>query len=106
MSNKYLQRLRDYVGGQRLTLSGEIIICSKQNTQLLQITANESKTVDKILNALQQQFPFLKLEKKTNVVEITVKLFAYKKFMADEQFLEHLRGALAAAVIVLTSQRL
>lgn len=35
---------------------------------------------------------------KTNVVEITVKLFAYKKFMADEQFLEHLRGALAAAV--------
>ena len=98
MSNKYLQRLRDYVGGQRLTLSGEIIICSKQNTQLLQITANESKTVDKILNALQQQFPFLKLEKKTNVVEITVKLFAYKKFMADEQFLEHLRGALAAAV--------
>lgn len=98
MSNKYLQRLRDYVGGQRLTLSGEIIICSKQNTQLLQITADESKTVDKILNALQQQFPFLKLEKKTNVVEITVKLFAYKKFMADEQFLEHLRGALAAAV--------
>ena len=93
MSNKYLQRLRDYVGGQRLTLSGEIIICSKQNTQLLQITANESKTVDKILNALQQQFPFLKLEKKTNVVEITVKLFAYKKFMADD-----LRGALAAAV--------
>lgn len=98
MSNKYLQGLRDYVGGQRLTLSGEIIICSKQNTQLLQITADESKTVDKILNALQQQFPFLKLEKKTNVVEITVKLFAYKKFMADEQFLEHLRGALAAAV--------
>lgn len=41
MSNKYLQRLRDYVGGQRLTLSGEIIICSKQNTQLLQITADE-----------------------------------------------------------------
>lgn len=106
MSNKYLQRLRDYVGGQRLTLSGEIIICSKQNTQLLQITADESKTVDKILNTLQQQFPFLKLEKKTNVVEIAVKLFAYKKFMADEQFLEHLRGALAAVQSINESETL
>lgn len=98
MGNKYLQMLRNYVGGQRLTLSGELIICSKQNTQLLQITADESNAVDKIFNGIQQQFPFLKLEKKTNVVEISVKLFAYKKFIADEQFLEHLRGALAAAV--------
>lgn len=98
MGNKYLQMLRNYVGGQRLTLSGGLIICSKQNMQLLQITTDESKAVDKIFNGLQQQFPFLKLEKKTNVVEISAKLFAYKKFIADEQFLEHLRGALAAAV--------
>lgn len=98
MGNKYLQMLRNYVGGQRLTLSGGLIICSKQNMQLLQITTDESKAVDKIFNGLQQQFPFLKLEKKTNVVEISVKLFAYKKVIADEQFLEHLRGALAAAV--------
>ena len=56
MGNKYLQMLRNYVGGQRLTLSGGLIICSKQNMQLLQITTDESKAVDKIFNGLQQQF--------------------------------------------------
>ena len=32
---KYVRSLQDFVGGQQLLLSGELVISSKQNTQLL-----------------------------------------------------------------------
>ncbi len=96
--SKYVRSLRDYLGGQQLLLSGELLVSSKQNTQLLRLSDDARSLVDKIVNTIAAEFPFLRIEKRESLVELSVKFFAYDCFMADTQFLEHFRSCIAEAV--------
>lgn len=100
---KYVRSLQDFVGGQQLLLSGELVISSKQNTQLLHMSDDAYVRVDKIVNVMATEFPFLQIEKEENVVELNVKIFVYNRFIADTQFLEHFRSCIADAVQTINS---
>ncbi len=100
---KYVRSLQDFVGGQQLLLSGELVISSKQNTQLLRMSDDAHALVDKIVNVMATEFPFLQIEKGENVVELSIKFFAYNRFIADAQFLEHFRSCAADAVQTINS---
>lgn len=101
--SKYVRSLQDFVGGQQLLLSGELVISSKQDTQLLRLSDNARALVNKIVSAMATEFPFLQIEKVENVVELSIKFFAYNRFIADAQFLEHFRSCAADAVQTINS---
>lgn len=96
--NKYIRCLKDFLGGQQLSLSGELVLSNKQNTQLLLMSDEARRLADDIVGNMAEEFPFLQIEKKENVVELSIKFFAYDRFMADAQFLEHFRSCVADAV--------
>lgn len=93
---KYTKSIQDYLGSYKLTISGEIKICDIQGTKILQLTADEKNTVDKLLTSLQEKFQYLDVQLTDNLVEASIKFFAYEKYIAGTNFLENFRSSLAA----------
>lgn len=57
--NELVQKCRDAIGGYQISLSGEITICNKSNTQLLTLLDEERVVIHSYMNALQKRYPFL-----------------------------------------------
>lgn len=103
----WLRRWRDYTGKTQLTFMGELTICNSEATQLLTLTQDERSLVEECEQALRERFSYLEIERQERMVETTLKFFAYKHFIAEEQFLEAFRNVLAVALHKLnSSQRL
>lgn len=96
--NDLIQKCRDAISGYQLSLSGEITICNKSNTQLLTLLDEERVVIHSYMDALQKRFPFLSVSCNENLVEISIKMFAYEKYMSRENFLEELRSELAGII--------
>lgn len=92
---KYVNDLRNYVGSYKLTISGEIKIRDLQGTKLLQLTEDDRKNMRKTVSQLQEKFPYLQMQVRENLVEASIKFFVYKKYIAESNFLEEFRSALA-----------
>lgn len=95
MFNRWLQSVRDYTGSSKLSLAGEIIISSKQLSQILMLQDVEKTLISKITAELGRQFSYLQIKEQHNVVETSIKFYTYEKFIAETQFLEKFRSALA-----------
>ncbi|MDO4921888.1 MAG: hypothetical protein Q4E64_08720 [Phascolarctobacterium sp.] len=95
MFNRWLQSVRDYTGSSKLSLAGEIIISSKQLSQILMLQDVEKTLISKITAELRRQFSYLQIKEQHNVVETSIKFYTYEKFIAETQFLEKFRSALA-----------
>lgn len=103
--NLWLQNVRDYIGSNKLNLAGEIIISSRQFSQILMLKDMENKSVEKIIDGLESQFPYLKIKQQHNVVETSIKFYTYEKFIAETQFLEKFRSALAGCLHCLNEEK-
>lgn len=104
MFNRWLQSMRDYTGSNRLTIAGEIIISSKQLSQILMLQDMENTSIRKIIETLRQQFPYLQVKQQHNVVETSIKFYTYEKFIAETQFLEKFRSAVANCLCCLNEE--
>ena len=100
---KYLRVWRDCTGGQQLTLMAELTICNAQNTQLLELTDAERALVEQCEQSLRERFPYLMLERQERMVETSLKLFTYARFVDEPQFLETFRSVLAVVLHTLNS---
>ena len=100
---KYLRSWRDCTGGQQLTLMAELTICNAQNTQLLEMTDAERALVEQCEQSLRERFPYLMLERQERMVETSLKLFTYARFVDEPQFLETFRSVLAVVLHTLNS---
>lgn len=100
---KYLRAWRDCTGGQQLTLMTELTICNAQNTQLLELTDAERELVEQCEQSLRERFPYLMLERQERMVETSLKLFTYARFVDEPQFLEAFRSVLAVVLHTLNS---
>lgn len=103
MCKRWLRQWRDYTGSNQLTLMGELTLCNCENTQLLELTPAERSLLAECEQALKERFPYLELECQERMVETSLKFFAYKHFIAEPQFLEALRSALAVTLHRLNS---
>lgn len=95
---KYLRAWGDCTGGQQLTLMAELTICNAQNTQLLELTDAERALVEQCEQSLRERFPYLTLERQERMVETSLKLFTYARFVDEPQFLETFRSVLAVVL--------
>lgn len=100
---KYLRAWCDCTGGQQLTLMAELTICNAQNTQLLELTDAERALVEQCEQSLRERFPYLMLERQERMVETSLKLFTYARFVDEPQFLETFRSVLAVVLHTLNS---
>ncbi|WP_440444784.1 hypothetical protein [Phascolarctobacterium sp.] len=100
---KYLRAWRYCTGGQQLTLMAELTICNAQNTQLLEMTDAERALVEQCEQSLRERFPYLMLERQERMVETSLKLFTYARFVDEPQFLETFRSVLAVVLHTLNS---
>lgn len=100
---KYLRAWCDCTGGQQLTLMAELTICNAQNTQLLELTDAERALVEQCEQSLRERFPYLMLERQERIVETSLKLFTYARFVDEPQFLETFRSVLAVVLHTLNS---
>lgn len=100
---KYLRAWRYCTGGQQLTLMAELTICNAQNTQLLELTDAERALVEQCEQSLRERFPYLMLERQERMVETSLKLFTYARFVDEPQFLETFRSVLAVVLHTLNS---
>lgn len=100
---KYLRAWCDCTGGQQLTLMAELTICNAQNTQLLELTDAERALVEQCEQSLRERFPYLMLERQERMVETSLKLFTYARFVDEPQFLEAFRSVLAVVLHTLNS---
>lgn len=105
MFNRWLQSVRDYTGSNRLTIAGEIIISSKQLSQILMLQDMENLSIRRIIETLRLQFPYLQVKQQYNVVETSIKFYTYEKFIAETQFLEKFRSALADCLCYLNETK-
>lgn len=102
--NLWLKNVRDYIGSNKLNLAGEIIISSKQLSQILMLQDMENKSVEKIIDGLRSKFPYLRVKQQHNVVETSIKFYTYEKFIAETQFLEKFRSALSNCLCCLNKE--
>lgn len=96
--NELLQRFHNEIGSYQITIAGEITIGNKNNTQLLMLLNEERNEIYGYMDDIRRHFPFLSVSCNENLVEISIKIFSYDKYMNRKNFLEELRAVLAGII--------
>jgi hypothetical protein len=96
LKNLLKQKLMDF---SYLTMSGEInVSCKSYNA----IIINDSGLISRMksyVKALNDRYPKLKIQLQTGISEISIKVFAYRKMLMNNCFLEEMRINLAGLLI-------
>lgn len=96
--NKLWQNIHDKIGSYQITISGEITISNKNNTQLLNLFDEERNKIYGYIDYIQKHFPYLSVGYNENLVEISIKIFSYNKYMNRKNFLDELRSVLVKII--------
>ncbi|MGE1061100.1 hypothetical protein NXG27_00410 [Megasphaera paucivorans] len=97
------RRIYEYYGKYRLTVSGDISIASVNPAVLYELVGEQRRDVEKMIDTLQKQYPFLKVKIKNGINEAEINFFAFGSALSDEAFLDHLQEWLIQTASILTS---
>jgi hypothetical protein len=89
---------KNYTGNYKVTLSGELLIKNIDSTQLLVLSDENRKVIEKCVSVLAMNLPFFQIEKVESMAETTIKIFAYNVYTSENAFLEKFRVILLECI--------
>lgn len=97
--NIVISNIMNHIGNQQLTISGEITIKNDLDDQIFVLENDIEQILDECIKRIKNRFSYLQIEKSKNLVEISLKVFCYEKFVNENKFLEDFRSFLSEILI-------
>lgn len=97
--NTFINDIMNYIGNQQLTISGEITIKNDLYDQICVLENDIEPILDECINRIKNRFSYLQIETSKNLVETSIKVFCYKKFLNEKNFLDKFRSCLGEILI-------
>ena len=89
MLNRIMRQMKDSIGDNLLSLSGEVLITNKDTHKFLVYEGKDRKETKKALSLIANKYQFMKIEMVNGLNEVTIKFFVHKANITDKAFLDN-----------------
>lgn len=98
MINKLINRVKNDLGDNLLSLSGEVLITVQSGYEKNLLDMALKKLAECVAKELKQKYGFLTINITQGILDIGIKIFAYEKRVADKKFLDDFNESLFTAL--------